>query len=316
MDNKKILVTGGAGFLGCNLCRRLIQAGHHVIALDNLSTGRLDNILDLLKNKNFEFINHDVINPIDLEVDWIFNFACPASPPAYQKDPIQTIKTSFLGVLNMLELAKKNNARIMQASTSEVYGDPVMHPQVESYVGHVNPIGIRACYDEGKRSAEALIFDYHRMYKLDIKVIRIFNTYGPGMDPQDGRVVSNFIVQALNNEPITVYGSGKQTRSFCYVDDLVDGIMKMMESGAGVIGPINLGNPSEFTLLELADKVINLTKSRSKIVFYPLPSDDPKKRCPDITLAKNLLGWEPKVDLQHGLEKTVEYFSNQKQTNS
>ncbi len=309
MDNKKILVTGGAGFLGSNLCRRLVQEGHHVTAIDNLSTGRLENVLDLQNNKNFKFVKHDVINPIDLKVDWIFNFACPASPPAYQKDPIQTIKTSFLGMLNMLELANRHGARIMQASTSEVYGDPDVHPQVESYVGHVNPIGIRACYDEGKRSAEALIFDYHRVYNLDIKVIRIFNTYGPGMDPQDGRVVSNFIIQALNNEPITVYGSGKQTRSFCYVDDLIDGIIKMMESGVGVIGPINLGNPSEFTLLELADKVIKLTKSKSKIVFRPLPQDDPKMRRPDITLAKQLLGWEPKVDLQHGIEKTVEYFS-------
>ena len=310
MNKKNILVTGGAGFLGSNLCRKLLNLGDYVIALDNLSTGRLENISDLMQDKNFKFIKHDVINPIALNASLIFNFACPASPPAYQKDPIQTIKTSFLGILNMLELAKKNKARIMQASTSEVYGDPNIHPQVESYVGHVNPIGIRACYDEGKRSAETLMFDYHRMYNLDIKVIRIFNTYGPGMDPQDGRVVSNFIVQALSNEPITIYGNGRQTRSFCYVDDLIDGIIKMMQTDDDVIGPVNLGNPSEFTLLDLADKVIKLTKSKSKIVFQPLPQDDPKKRRPDISLAKNLLKWEPEVNLQCGLEKTIEYFSN------
>lgn len=315
MNNKKILVTGGAGFLGSNLCRKLLECGNYVIALDNLSTGRMYNILDLMSNENFKFIKHDVVNSIELDIDLIFNFACPASPPAYQKDPIQTIKTSFLGMLNMLELAKKNNAKILQASTSEVYGDPEQHPQTETYVGHVNPIGIRSCYDEGKRSAEALIFDFHRMYNLDIKVIRIFNTYGPGMDPDDGRVVSNFIIQALNNDPITMYGSGEQTRSFCYVDDLVSGITKMMESDRVVTGPVNLGNPNEFTLLELADKVIKLTQSKSKVVFYPLPLDDPKKRCPDISLARKLLNWEPEINLQHGLEKTIEYFSRLLQKN-
>ena len=293
--SKKILVTGGAGFLGGNLCHKLIELGYHVTALDNLSTGRIENILDLKQNKNFKFIKHDIINPINLEVDWIFNLACPASPPAYQADPIQTIKTNFIGTLNMLELARKNNARILQASTSEVYGDPEEHPQKESYVGHVNPIGIRSCYDEGKRAAESLMFDYHRMYNLDIKVIRIFNTYGPGMDPQDGRVVSNFIIQALKNESITIYGDGKQTRSFCYVDDLINGIIKMMESNSGIIGPINLGNQNEFTLLELSDLVLKLTGSKSNSIFKPLPQDDPKKRKPDITLAKNLLNWEPKI---------------------
>jgi UDP-glucuronate decarboxylase len=309
-ENKKILVTGGAGFLGSNLCRKLLELGHQVTALDNLSTGRLENIQDLMQNKNFGFIKHDVIYPIDLDIDWIFNFACPASPPAYQKDPIHTIKTSFLGMLNMLELARKNNARVMQASTSEVYGDPEEHPQKESYVGHVNPIGIRSCYDEGKRSAESLIFDYHRVHKTDIKVIRIFNTYGPGMDPLDGRVVSNFIIQALNNKPITMYGDGKQTRSFCYVDDLINGIIKMMQTDYGVTGPVNLGNPNEFTLLELADKVIKLTNSRSKIMFEPLPQDDPKRRRPDITLAKQLLNWEPQISLDTGLEKTIKYFES------
>lgn len=305
---KKILVTGGAGFLGSNLCRKLIELGHQVVALDDLSTGSIENILDLKQNKNFQFIEHDIINPINLEVDWIFNLACPASPPAYQKDPIQTIKTNFIGMLNMLELAKKNKARILQASTSEVYGDPEEHPQKESYVGHVNPIGIRSCYDEGKRAAESLMFDYHRMYNLDIKIIRIFNTYGRGMNPQDGRVVSNFIVQALKNEPITIYGDGKQTRSFCYVDDLINGIVKMMSTDSEITGPINLGNPNEFTLLELSDLVLKLTKSKSDLVFKPLPQDDPKKRKPDITLAKNLLNWEPKIQLSDGLGKTISYF--------
>ncbi|MFH1254480.1 MAG: UDP-glucuronic acid decarboxylase family protein [bacterium] len=333
-ESKKVLVTGGAGFLGSNLCRKLLELGHQVIAVDNLSTGRLDNIQDLTQNKNFNFIKHDIVDPIkqasrpkgdgstssprahlsklpiDFKIDWIFNFACPASPPAYQSDPIQTIKTSFLGMLNMLELAKKNNARIMQASTSEVYGDPEEHPQKESYWGHVNPIGIRSCYDEGKRSAESLIFDYHRTYKTDIKVIRIFNTYGPGMDPMDGRVVSNFIIQALNNQPITMYGDGKQTRSFCYVDDLINGIIKMMLTDCKIIGPVNLGNPKEFTLLELAQKVLELTGSKSKIVFEPLPQDDPKRRRPDITLAKQLLNWNPEITLEIGLEKTIKYFDN------
>lgn len=316
---KKILVTGGAGFLGSNLCRKLLELGHNVITVDNLSTGSLENIQDLTQNKNFSFIKHDIINPLNLEanlkmsnanIDWIFNFACPASPPAYQSNPIQTIKTSFLGILNMLELAKKNGARIMQASTSEVYGDPEEHPQKENYWGHVNPIGIRACYDEGKRIAETLMFDYHRMYKTDIKVIRIFNTYGPGMDPMDGRVVSNFITQALNNLPITMYGNGKQTRSFCYVDDLINGIIKMMQTDYGITGPVNLGNPKEFTLLELAQKVLNLTGCKSEIIFAPLPQDDPKRRRPDITLAKQLLDWSPEISLDVGLEKTIKYFDN------
>jgi UDP-glucuronate decarboxylase len=305
---KKILVTGGTGFLGSNLCRKLLDLGHQVTAIDNLSTGKIENILDLKLNKNFKFIKHDIIIPINLEADWIFNLACPASPPAYQKDPIQTIKTNFIGMLNMLELAKINSARILQASTSEVYGDPKEHPQKESYFGCVNPIGIRSCYDEGKRAAESLIFDYHRVYNLDIKVIRIFNTYGPGMDPQDGRVISNFIIQALKNEPITINGDGSQTRSFCYVDDLINGIIKMMETNLEITGPINLGNPDEITLLELSDLVLKLTQSKSKLVFKSLEQDDPKKRKPDITLAKNLLNWEPKIQLSNGLRKTIKYF--------
>jgi len=304
----KILVTGGAGFLGSHICQRLINENHQVTALDNLMTGRLENISNLQTNPNFKFLKHQVEDAIDLEVDRIFNFACPASPPAYQKDPIQTTKTSVLGALNMLELAHKNNSRIMQASTSEVYGDPEQHPQKETYRGCVNTIGPRACYDEGKRCAESLFFDYHRMYKLDIKVIRIFNTYGPNMDPCDGRVVSNFIIQALTNKPITIYGSGKQTRSFCYVDDLVDGIFKMMESPETFTGPVNLGNPDEFNLLELAELVLKLTGSKSKIEFMPLPQDDPTRRRPDITLAKNMLGWQPKINLEIGLTKTIEYF--------
>jgi len=308
---KKILVTGGAGFLGSHLCERLLTAGNIVIALDNLSTGRLENIEHLLTNKNFTFIKHDITEPLDLgnnTIDWIFNFACPASPPHYQKDPVQTTKTCVLGALNMLELAKKHNARIMQASTSEVYGDPIMHPQQESYWGNVNPIGIRSCYDEGKRCAETLFFDYFRMYNLDIKVIRIFNTYGPNMDPNDGRVVSNFIMQALQNKPLTMYGDGKQTRSFCYVDDLIDGILAMMNTETGITGPVNLGNPTEFNLLELAERVLRVTQSSSKIVFKPLPKDDPTKRKPDITQAKKLLNWEPKIDLETGLVKTIKYF--------
>jgi len=309
---KTVLVTGGAGFLGSHLCERMIAAGNVVIAIDNLSTGRMKNIEHLQSNPRFTFIKHDIINPIDLDdihtIDWIFNFACPASPPHYQKDPIHTTKTNVLGALNMLELARKNNARIMQASTSEVYGDPLVHPQPESYWGNVNPTGIRSCYDEGKRCAETLFFDYHRMYNTDIKVIRIFNTYGPNMDPADGRVVSNFIMQALRNEPLTMYGDGKQTRSFCYVDDLIDGILAMMNSETGVIGPVNLGNPVEFNLLELAERVLRLTQSSSQMVFKPLPKDDPTKRKPDIAQAKKLLNWEPKVDLETGLKKTIEYF--------
>lgn len=312
----KILVTGGAGFLGSNLCRRLLDLGHDVIAIDSLTTGRLVNATDLNANENFKFIKHDIINPINLNVDWIFNFACPASPPRYQKDPISTIKTSFIGSLNMLELALKNSSKIMQASTSEVYGDPEQHPQKESYFGNVNPIGVRACYDEGKRSAEALFFDYHRLHNIEIKIIRIFNTFGPAMDPNDGRVISNFITQALNNNPITVYGDGTQTRSFCYVDDLIDGIIKMMNSDPKNTGPINLGNPCEFTLLKLANLVLNLTNSRSKIIFKPLPLDDPKQRNPDISLAKKLLNWEPKIGLREGLEKTILYFEKLMQEKS
>ncbi|KKQ32649.1 MAG: NAD-dependent epimerase/dehydratase [candidate division TM6 bacterium GW2011_GWF2_37_49] len=308
-DKKRILITGGAGFLGSNLCKHYLDRDNYVVALDNLFTGRLCNIQSFLNNKKFTFIEHDITKPITLNVDWIMNFACPASPYAYQKDPINTTKTSVIGAINMLDLANKNKDRIMQASTSEIYGDPEQHPQVESYKGCVNPIGPRACYDEGKRCAESLFFDYQRMYDLDIKVIRIFNTYGPAMDPNDGRVVSNFIVQALKNEPLTMFGDGTQTRSFCFVDDLVCGISKMMETNKGLAGPINLGNPCEFTLLELADTVLRLTKSKSKIQFKPLPTDDPQKRRPDITLAKKLLNWVPAIDLDTGLVKTIEYFS-------
>ena len=309
MDSlKRVLVTGGAGFLGSHLCKKLLEKNYYVIALDNLVTGRIANIEDILDHKNFRFIKHDIIKPIDLEVDLIFNLACPASPPAYQSDPIKTTKTSVLGSLNMLELAKKNKARILQASTSEVYGDPLVHPQVESYKGNVNPIGIRSCYDEGKRCAESLFFDYHRMFEIEIKIIRIFNTYGPSMDPQDGRVVSNFIMQALKNEDLTMYGDGTQTRSFCYVDDLINGIIKMMETDSKFLGPVNLGNPIEFNLLELANLVLKMTKSKSKIVFKELPQDDPCKRKPDISLAKKMLNWEPQVDLEKGLQKTIDYF--------
>ncbi len=306
----KILITGGAGFLGSHLCKHYLEQGHQVIALDNLYTGSKENIKNLLSNHNFTFIQHDVTQPIDLEINWILNFACPASPPHYQKDPLYTTKTSVLGTLNMLELARKNNARILQASTSEVYGDPDVHPQVESYRGCVNPIGIRSCYDEGKRCAESIFFDHRRMYNTDIKVIRIFNTYGPNMDPEDGRVVSNFIMQALKNQPLTMYGDGTQTRSFCYVDDLVNGITRIMETDKSIQGPVNLGNPDEFTLLELAQLIIKLTNSSSKIVFQPLPQDDPKQRCPDISKAKQLLNWEPKIKLEAGLNKTIEYFKS------
>lgn len=308
MPTKNILVTGGAGFLGSHLCTRLLAQGHHVIAVDNLYTGRLENIAHLHNNNRFRFITHDISNPIDITIDWIFNFACPASPPHYQKDPIFTTKTNVLGTLNMLELAKKYNARILQASTSEVYGDPLEHPQTEAYRGNVNTLGPRACYDEGKRVAETLMFDYKRMYDLDIKIVRIFNTYGPNMDPNDGRVVSNFIIQALNNEPLTMYGDGTQTRSFCYVDDLVDGILALMHTDKGITGPVNLGNPTEFTLLELAQHIKELTGSTLPLVFKPLPEDDPVRRKPDIALAKKLLGWEPKVQLKDGLVKTIEYF--------
>lgn len=314
MDNllisgQTILVAGGAGFLGANLCKKLLEMGNTVIALDNLNTGRYDNISSI-KNPNFYFVKHDIIEPIQLEVDLIFNLACPASPPRYQKDPIYTTKTCVIGALNMLELARKNNARILQASTSEVYGDPEIHPQTESYRGNVNPIGLRACYDEGKRCAETLFFDYHRIHDIEIKVVRIFNTYGPLMDPEDGRVVSNFIVQALSEKPLTLYGDGSQTRSFCYVDDLVTGIIAAMASEDKFVGPVNLGNPTEFTILELADIVLELTQSSSNKMFLPLPQDDPTQRKPDISLARDQLDWEPNIKLEEGLAKTIPYFAN------
>ena len=305
----RILVTGGAGFIGSHLCARLIKEGNEVLCVDNFYTGTRDNIAALIGNPRFELIRHDVTFPLYVEVDQIYNLACPASPVHYQHDPVQTTKTSVHGAINMLGLAKRVKARILQASTSEVYGDPAVHPQPESYWGHVNPIGIRSCYDEGKRCAETLFFDYHRQHKLEIKVARIFNTYGPNMHPHDGRVVSNFIVQALKNEPITIYGDGSQTRSFCYVDDLVDGLIRLMNSDVALTGPINLGNPGEFTIRELAERVIHLTKSKSKIVRHPLPSDDPKQRRPDIQMAKQHLKWVPSVQLDKGLKKTIGYFS-------
>ena len=307
---KRILVTGGAGFLGSHLCDRLIEQGNDVICIDNLFTGSKDNIRHLMGNPYFEFIRHDVTEPIYVEVDQIYNLACPASPIHYQYDPIKTGKTSVLGALHTLGLAKRVHARILQASTSEVYGDPEIHPQPESYRGCVNPIGIRSCYDEGKRMAETLFFDYHRQHQVDIKVIRIFNTYGPRMNTHDGRVVSNFIVQALKNENITIYGSGEQTRSFCYVDDLIEGMIRMMNSRDGFTGPVNIGNPGEFTMLELAQKIIDLTGSSSKIAFEPLPQDDPMQRRPVIDLAKNELSWEPTVNLEEGLKKTIAYFDD------
>mgnify|MGYP003216040825 FL=1 len=307
---KRILVTGGAGFLGSHLCDRLIEQGNDVICIDNLFTGSKDNIRHLMGNPYFEFIRHDVTEPIYVEVDQIYNLACPASPIHYQYDPIKMGKTSVLGALHTLGLAKRVHARILQASTSEVYGDPEIHPQPESYRGCVNPIGIRSCYDEGKRMAETLFFDYHRQHQVDIKVIRIFNTYGPRMNTHDGRVVSNFIVQALKNENITIYGSGEQTRSFCYVDDLIEGMIRMMNSRDGFTGPVNIGNPGEFTMLELAQKIIDLTGSSSKIVFEPLPQDDPMQRRPVIDLAKKELSWEPTVNLEEGLKKTIAYFDD------
>lgn len=304
----RVLVTGGAGFLGSHLCDRLIEAGNVVICVDNLFTGSKDNIRHLLAHPKFEFICHDITNPLgDIKVDQIYNLACPASPPYYQYDPIKTAQTSVFGAMNMLELAKKVRARILQASTSEVYGDPLIHPQPESYRGNVNTIGIRSCYDEGKRMAETLFFDYHRQHDVDIKVIRIFNTYGPRMDANDGRVVSNFIVQALKGKDITIYGDGKQTRSFCYVDDLIEGMIRMMNS-ENFTGPVNLGNPGEFTMLELAQKVLELTGSHSKLVYMPLPGDDPTQRKPVIALAKEKLDWEPTIALEEGLKKTIEYF--------
>lgn len=305
---KRILVTGGAGFIGNHLCRRLLKEGNHVICLDNFFTGLKRHIEDMMTNPNFELVEHDIVEPIDIEIDQIYNLACPASPPHYQYDSVKTMKTSVLGIINMLELAKKYNATILQASTSEVYGNPLVHPQKETYWGNVNPIGIRSCYDEGKRAAETLMSDYHRQYGVDVRIIRIFNTYGPNMDPKDGRVVSNCIMQALKGEDITIYGDGSQTRSFCFVDDLVDGIIRMMNNNTGFVGPVNLGNPSERTVLDLAQKVLELTGSKSKLSFMPLPSDDPVKRKPDISVAKAELGWEPKVDIMDGLKKTIEYF--------
>ncbi|WP_289301686.1 UDP-glucuronic acid decarboxylase family protein [Sporofaciens musculi] len=305
---KRILVTGGAGFIGSHLCKKLADEGNDVICLDNFFTGSKDNIWNLMDYKNFELIRHDVTEKLYIEVDQIYNLACPASPVHYQYNPIKTAKTSVWGAMNMLGLAKRVNAKILQASTSEVYGDPEVHPQPEVYRGCVNPIGIRSCYDEGKRMAETLFFDYHRQHNIDIKVIRIFNTYGPNMNPNDGRVVSNFIVQALKGEDITVYGDGSQTRSFCYVDDLVDGMCRMMDSRDGFTGPVNLGNPGEFTMLELAKKVIDLTGSSSRIVHRPLPLDDPTQRKPIIDLAKKELSWEPFVMLEDGLKRTIGYF--------
>ncbi len=305
---RRILVTGGAGFLGSHLCDRLLAAGHEVICADNLFTGTKQNIQHLRDHARFEFIRHDVTFPLYLEVDQIYNLACPASPVHYQHDPVQTTKTSVHGAINMLGLAKRLRARIFQASTSEVYGDPTMHPQREDYWGNVNPIGLRSCYDEGKRCAETLFFDYHRQHGLEIKVARIFNTYGPRMHPNDGRVVSNFIVQALRGEPITVYGEGAQTRSFCFVDDLIEGFVRLMDSPADVTGPVNLGNPGEFTIRELAEIVIELTGSKSPIVKRPLPADDPMQRRPDITLARERLGWQPTIALRDGLVRTIAYF--------
>ncbi len=305
---KRILVTGGAGFLGSHLCKRLLNEGNEVICVDNFFTGDKKNIEELMGNPYFEVIRHDVTFPLYIEVDEIYNLACPASPPHYQFDPVQTTKTSVVGAINMLGLAKRCKAKILQASTSEVYGDPEVHPQPESYRGSVSTTGIRACYDEGKRCAETLFFDYHRQHGVDIKVMRIFNTYGPNMNPHDGRVVSNFIVQALKGEEITMYGDGTQSRSFCYVDDLIDGMIRLMNSREGFTGPVNIGNPIEFTMLELAEKVISLTHSKSSIIFQPLPQDDPLQRQPIIDLAKKELDWEPHITLEEGLKKTIEYF--------
>ena len=307
-DRKRILVTGGAGFLGSHLCERLVNEGNDVICMDNFRTSAKRNIRHLMDNNYFEFIRHDIIEPIFIECDQIYNLACPASPIWYQQDPIYTTKTSIYGAFNCLGIAKRTGARILQTSTSEVYGDPEMHPQKEEYRGNVNQIGPRACYDEGKRVAETLFFDYHRQHKVDIKVMRIFNTYGPRMDMGDGRVVSNFIVQALNGDDITIYGDGSQTRSFCYVDDLIEGMIRLMNSWVGFTGPVNIGNPGEFTIKELAEKVIEMTDSRSKILYKELPVDDPTQRKPDISLARKEIGWEPKIALEEGLKKTIEYF--------
>lgn len=306
---KRILITGGAGFIGSHLCKRLLAENNHVICIDNFFTGRRQNVNEFVANPHFELIEHDITEPIDIEVNEIYNLACPASPPHYQYDPIKTMKTSILGMINMLNLAKKYHAKILQASTSEVYGDPKIHPQTENYWGNVNPIGIRSCYDEGKRCAETLMMDYKRRENVDTKIVRIFNTYGPNMAPDDGRVVSNFILQALQEKDITIYGDGKQTRSFCYVDDLVEGIIRMMNSD--FTGPVNLGNPSERSILEFAKLILEFTQSKSKIIYKPLPSDDPTRRQPDITLAKQKLDWQPQVDIYEGLQKTVEYFKTQ-----
>ena len=305
---QRVLVTGGAGFLGSHLCERLLRDGHEVLCVDNFFTGLKDNILHLLDEPRFELLRHDVTFPLYVEVDRIYNLACPASPVHYQHDPVQTTKTSVHGAINMLGLAKRVRARIFQASTSEVYGDPQVHPQPESYWGHVNPVGPRSCYDEGKRCAETLFFDYHRQHGLEVRVARIFNTYGPRMHPDDGRVVSNFIMQALRGEPITLYGDGSQTRSFCYVDDLIEGITRFMDAPGGLTGPMNLGNPAEFTIRELAEAVIRLTGSRSTLSFLPLPQDDPRQRRPDIALARESLGWAPAVSLEQGLKNTIGYF--------
>lgn len=306
----RILVAGGAGFLGSHLCKRLLDEGNEVICVDNFFTSSKRNIISLMQNPNFELLRHDVTFPLYIEVDQIYNLACPASPVHYQFDPVQTVKTNVHGAINMLGLAKRTRAKIFQASTSEVYGDPEVHPQVEEYWGRVNPIGIRSCYDEGKRCAETLFFDYHRQHQVRIKVARIFNTYGPNMQPNDGRVVSNFIIQAIKGDDITIYGDGGQTRSFCYVDDLIEGFIRLMATDDGVVGPINLGNPNEFTIRELAEQVIDLTGSKSKIIFKPLPQDDPKQRQPDITKARAELNWMPTTNLREGLAKTIDYFSS------
>jgi UDP-glucuronate decarboxylase len=308
---KKILVTGGAGFIGSHLCKKLVETGNDVLSIDNYFTGTKRNISNLFKSDYFEALRHDICFPLYVEVDQIYNLACPASPIHYQHDPVQTTKTTVHGAINMLGLAKRINARILQASTSEIYGDPSIHPQTEEYWGNVNPIGPRSCYDEGKRCAETLFFDYYRQHKLDIKVVRIFNTYGPNMHPNDGRVVSNFIMQALTNQDITVYGNGEQTRSFCYIDDLIEGMLKMMDSGKENIGPINLGNPAEFKIIELAKLIIQLTNSKSKIINKDLPIDDPIRRKPDISLAKKFLNWNPKTEVTDGLKETIDYFKLQ-----